>query len=312
MRNDIFLFGGIIIFFFVLWLYSGGPTKPISFAGPYITPITDTGVQSIGYGGTGKYDAPNGNTPSGNTGGQSFLSRWFGDDSDTAVSAADRSPYAGKVQIEGGNPDSTELRSEYITIRSESNTDISITGWQLKSTKTSSQGVITTGARIARKEGVNRSDLSPIVLGPYMEAIVVSGRSPIEDSFLETECTGYLDEHDSFTPSLSNSCPDPLDELANQYGGNTRSYDQCYDYVSSLPSCRVDDDNDSDVPNSCRTFVDSRLSYSGCVSSHRNDADFYGDTWRVYLDSTRELWRTGGDTIELLDASGKVVDVYSY
>jgi hypothetical protein len=311
MRNDILLFVGIIIFFFVLWIYSGGPNKPISFAGPYITPITDVGTTQIGYGDGIDYGSANDYNTTNSSGG-SFLSRWFGGSSDVNIPAADQSSYAGKVSLDGGNPGTTDLQEEYMTIRSESDAPINVTGWQLKSVKTSAQGVIGTGARIADKGGVRRDELSPIVLAPYGEAIVSSGRSPIEDSFLETKCTGYLDENDSFTPSLGHSCPDPVDELANQYGGNTKSYDQCYDYVSTLGSCRTTFSDENDVPNSCQNFVDARLTYSGCVSSHRSDSDFYGDTWRVYLGSTRELWRTAGDTIELLDVSGKVVDVYSY
>jgi len=309
MRNDLFLFIGIIIFFFVLWIYSGGPNNPISFAGPYITPITDVGTTQVGYGDTKDFGSANDYNSSS---GGSFLGRWFGGDTGTNVPAADQSSYAGKVRIDGGNAGTTDLQSEYLILHSETDAPITITGWQLKSTKTSSQGVIGTGARVADKGGVRSSELSPIVLPAYGEAVVSSSRSPIEDSFLETKCTGYLDENGSFTPSLNHSCPDPVDELADQYGGTTKTYDQCYDYVSTLGSCRTTFSDENSVPNSCQNFVDARLSYSGCVSSHRSDSDFYGDTWRVYLGSTRELWRTAGDTIELLDATGKVVDVYSY
>ena len=50
MKSDGLFFLGVIAFFFILWFATGGPTRPMSFAGPYITPITDVGTVSSGYG----------------------------------------------------------------------------------------------------------------------------------------------------------------------------------------------------------------------------------------------------------------------
>ncbi len=40
----------ILIIFFALWVVGGGPSKPISFSGPFITPISDVGETQSGYG----------------------------------------------------------------------------------------------------------------------------------------------------------------------------------------------------------------------------------------------------------------------
>ncbi len=49
MNDGIFIIG-FFLFFFVAWVASGGPSKPISFAGPFITPVTTVGTTQSGYG----------------------------------------------------------------------------------------------------------------------------------------------------------------------------------------------------------------------------------------------------------------------
>jgi hypothetical protein len=307
MKNDAFLFVGIIIFLFVLWVYTGGPTKPISFAGPYITPVTNVGGESEGYGA----GSSGSNYTTSNSG--SFWGSWgkgSSGGSTTDVPAANRSPYAGKITLGGGNPGASDARQEYLTLQSQANTDVSITGWQLVSTKTGAHATIPKGVELAN---YSSSDPSSIVLSSGNLAIVTTGTSPVDDSFRETMCTGYLDSNGRFSPSLSNRCPSPLDELDRIYGGDARKYDQCSDYISTLSSCRVPNSNvPSGTSSSCRNFAESNLNYRGCISEHRNDADFRGSTWRIFLEESRELWRRSNETIQLLDANGKVVDQYSY
>ena len=50
MRSEFLFFLAMLVVFFVLWLAGGGPSKPISFAGPYITPITNVDQTQVGYG----------------------------------------------------------------------------------------------------------------------------------------------------------------------------------------------------------------------------------------------------------------------
>jgi len=188
---------------------------------------------------------------------------------------------------------------------------VDITGWRLVSEKTGTGATIGQGVVVAKK-----TDDVDIILKSGDEAIVVTGRSPVSDSFLETSCTGYLQgDNDKFTPSLSSGrCPAPLDDLSDYYGGTTASaYDKCEKYVNGISYCHVPENEDySGASNSCVNFIRDYFTYDGCVNNHRTDANFQGTTWRVYLKQTRELWRSSNDTIDLLDRNGNRVAQYSY
>ena len=54
------------------------------------------------------------------------------------------------------------------------------------------------------------------------------------------------------------------------------------------------------------------FNYNGCVDAHKNDADFMGNTWRVYLGRSSSMWRTKNELVKLLDKDGKTVDAFSY
>ena len=301
MKADALLFGAIIVFLFILWLYNGGPNNPISFSGPYITPITDVGQTSSGYGDT--------HTSAGSAIWESVTSA-LGSSGSGSSGTGKPSSYANSVFLGSGDAASSDVRSEYLTIRVSGSSPVDITGWRLVSEKTGASATIGQGVVVAK-----RTDSVDILLASGDKAIVVTGHSPIGDSFLETECTGYLADDDTFSPRLSTgSCPAPLDELSDYYGGtNASSYDKCEKYVSGYYSCSVpSNDSSSDAPSSCRNFIKDELTYNGCVSNHRTDTDFQGDTWRVYLDQSRELWRSSNDTIDLLDKSGNRVAQYSY
>ena len=65
MRSDVFLFIGILVIFcFIVWVASGGPSRPLSFSGPSITPTTGIVTSTITKG-------PSGITSGGNTTRQS-------------------------------------------------------------------------------------------------------------------------------------------------------------------------------------------------------------------------------------------------
>lgn len=311
MRSDVGLFVGILIFFFVLWVYSGGPNKPFSFSGPYITPITNISTSQIGYGPSANDAYRGGNTSSGNTNsGQAFWSRWTSSDPSAHVTFGNPSAYAGSVHLERGALGTNDVNTEYLIIRSGANAPVTITGWQLVGTKSGSHAVITQGTLIADPAG--RITPVPIVLSPGAEAIVTSGRSPFGASFLETACTGYLSRNAAFNPALGTRCPYPTDDLRAHYAGSQQwEFNQCADFLSGVSSCRVPNTDTTRLPASCQQFIDTNLNYSGCIANHRTDTGFLGTTWRIYLAQSSTLWRTN-ETIELLDATGKVVDEYSY
>lgn len=49
MKADALLVIVCLVMIYVAWIATGGPSRPISKAGPYITPVTRSGEESQGY-----------------------------------------------------------------------------------------------------------------------------------------------------------------------------------------------------------------------------------------------------------------------
>lgn len=49
MKADALFVIACLFMIYVAWIVTGGPTRPISKTGPYITPITRSGEESQGY-----------------------------------------------------------------------------------------------------------------------------------------------------------------------------------------------------------------------------------------------------------------------
>lgn len=320
MVSDGVFFVGILLFFFLLWFVSGGPTRPISFAGPYITPITDTGTVQEGYANDSAWFGF----------GSSFEGKWFGSDPMGGGSSAntqseirrleglvsdlqtfgESSPYRNQVSITGVSS-SVDVDNEYITIQLSRSapSPVTVSGWRVRSDATRNSATIPSGTELP-KSGVN--SVAPITLQPGDTLTLTTGDSPIGVSFRENTCVGYFAQRQSFVPSLQSSCPSPLDEFERYYEGNKLADDECYDYVRSLEQCTAVPNPPSDLSRACRELVDERLDYSGCVATHRNDADFSDSRWRAYLERSGTLWKTSREAIKLIDNNGKTVDLYTY
>jgi hypothetical protein len=165
--NDYLFYIALIFFFFIIWLYAGGPNNPISFSGPYITPVTDVGSTQVGYDdGNSVWNAYRGDVTSiGKT-----------DVLDSAVS-----PYSGSVSIVGSRPEEGSADREYLTIRSSMDDDVTITGWQLVSAKS--------GAQIRIPEGYDGSRKRAVRLSEGEEAVIFTstrGASELRESFRDS------------------------------------------------------------------------------------------------------------------------------
>jgi hypothetical protein len=298
--SDAWLIIGIFVFAFILWAATGGPNRPISFAGPYLTPINTVG--DIETGGTGGSSWWNSTGTGGNNGGGSWgngnLEEW-----------GEVSPFSNQVQISSGasGPAATSVSAEYVSIRATSGaSDVDVTGWKVISMETGATATIPQAQIIARQGGS-----ANVMLKPSHEVVMSTGSSPLGSSFRENTCIGYAAQGRTFTPSLRNSCPTALDELGNFFEGDAAAYNECRDAVSSFGRCTVPE-SPRGVSSRCRAFISDRLNYAGCVRVHQADADFYGNNWRVYLGSRTELWRTDNETLRLVDREGRTVDVYTY
>ena len=332
MQNEFLFFLAMMVFFFALWIAGGGPSKPISWSGPFITPVTDTGQSQIGYGDTSWVK---GITVTGSLPGvrqeevRGNLSSIENKLSDLQVEAKKQalfstpSPLRGMVQITGGSFGTTDPDQEYITIQvsSSAKEPITLTGWRLVSIATDKGATIGSGARIPQAGAVNNSE--PIRLSPGERAYVITGESPIGGSFAENMCTGYLESNQTFYPSLSRRCPSASGEFDRHFSGNPYKDNGCYTLIRETNSCTTPRES-TRISAACIDLIYSRLTYNGCVASHRNDTQFSSGVWRVYLgrteitrsnDSTSqygELWKSSRDGIKLLDENGLTVDLYTY
>lgn len=222
------------------------------------------------------------------------------------------SPYVGRVTFTGQNTWESSPAQEYVMLVANANNDapITLSGWSLQSAVSGARVNIPYGAAFFTLGIVN--NVQAVYLEPGTSAIVTTGISPVGTSFRENVCTGYLNELQPFTPTLSSQCPSPYGALPVT-ADNIRTYgDECIDYVNSLDQCHFPSNVPATLSPACRSFITNTFSYNGCVNVHRNEASFALPSWRVYLGLQTELWRNTHDVIRLLDEKGQTVDVFTY
>lgn len=313
--HDAWFFVGVLAFIFLIWVATGGPTHPLAFSGPSLAlpgalgggdylslPRAPFSVGNSHVSLPGSSSGSNGGDYSGNlpeiTGGV------FGTPS----------PYRGIVTLNhnvsgigSSNPsdESLEIRVSY-----NAGVPVDISGWRIISDSTRTSAVIPRGTEVPTSGIVNA--IENIVLSAGDRVIIASGVSPIGASFKENKCIGYFSTFQKFSPSLPQNCPSPSDELEAHYGPGYIRDPYCIDYVDKLSRCQVALTPPPSASSACQSIIVNYFNYNGCVNAHRNDADFLGDTWRVYLGRTSSMFRSRHEIVKLLDTSGKTVDAFSY
>jgi len=222
-----------------------------------------------------------------------------------------RSSSTGVSILDYSGTRASNPQEEYLVLyANQTNTGpVSISGWQLRSSRTGRNVII--GSGVATALVGQPTSPSPIVLAPGDSAIISTGRSPVGISFRENKCTGYLSQFQTFTPALSSRCPNPQAELASQRP-DLANDQSCSFAIAGLPSCQALTQPPSNIPAECGTFMQEHFTYNACVTTHRTDADFAGTQWRVFLGQSAEFWNNSGDTVTVLDAEGKVVAATTY
>lgn len=226
------------------------------------------------------------------------------------------SPYHAMVSLQTGNVYDTNPDREYLTLRAESAnaSGIDISKWYLRSYVTETTADIPDGDRTLLSW--RRPVPSPIVLLPGESAYLVTGFSPINTSFKENMCTGYLNDEEHFYPSLYEQCPYPKDEL-KRFGNKIElDNDRCYTFIESLSSCTEPAEERytrSSVGGACSVFIANTFNYADCVRLHRYDPYFdRNGYWHIYLGEHDELWRPQREIIQLIDEQDRVVSVIEY
>lgn len=228
-----------------------------------------------------------------------------------AENFGDPSPHRGRVHITS-NAARESIGSEYIGIEATgANTaPMMISGWSLQSAVTGIRAYIPRGSEVFILGAINSQ--ADVALAPGDSAIIASSYSPVGTSFRENMCIGYLSGVQAFEPPLYGRCPEPADAMPLT-ADNIRAYgENCIDFIRTIPACTYPASVPPGLSSACRAFVGSQLSYNGCVQRYRIRSAFLGDTWRMYLGASGELWRNSHDVIRLLDAEGRTVDALIY
>ncbi len=316
--HDAWFFIGIFVFIFLIWIATGGPLHPLAFTGPT---LAEPGAL-----GGGTYlslprapfsiGSPNVSLPGSSNGGNTS-----GGSSQTPLPVfvggsvfGQPSPYRGTVSMSHyvSGASSQDPGNEYVEIdvASDAGIPVDLTGWTLESDATGNAVTIPQGTEIPTSGIVNAAQ--DIVLTPGERALVISGQSPIGASFRENKCIGYFSTFQRFSPPLPQNCPDPSSELSSSYGTGYLRDAKCIEYVNTLSRCQVALTPPLGASSACQSFLVTYMNYNGCVTAHRGDADFEGNTWRIYLGRTKPLWRAKNELVKLLDINGKTVDAFSY
>ncbi len=320
MQNDAWFFVGIFVFVFLVWVATGGPTREISFAGPTLAKPQELGggtymqlpraPYTLG-GVRGTSDSANGTTYNNN-----YTRNYYGSGGTLrgplyGIPFGTPSPYGKEVSLYS-HVSGASTTKEYLQLSLSRNAaaPVRITGWWFESQITGKSAAIPGGTQVPTTNAVNQK--TGIILSPGEKAYIHTGGSPIGTSFRENKCTGYLNEFQDFTPRLGRSCPKALGELQTYYGPYYLRDTSCVDYVKKIPTCSAELFPSSKLSRSCRDFARQYLNYNGCVAVHKNDPDFHGKTWHIYLGYSKPLWRARNEVIKLLDLHGNTVSVFTY
>lgn len=317
--HDAWFFIGVFVFIFLIWVATGGPLHPLSFTGPRLSLPgvlgggTYLSLPRAPYGVGGSNVVLPGSSNGQNVPGSSYNSG-TSIPTITGSTFGTPSPYRGLVSINhyvsGAN--SSDPGNEYvqISVAQGAVVPINLSGWILRSEASGSSVIVPKGTEVPISGTINEAE--DIILTPGERAIVISGRSPIGASFRENKCIGYFSTFQHFSPPLPQNCPVPSDELISFYGADYIRDASCIDYVDKLSRCQVQLSPPPTISGACQSFVIKYFNYNGCVDAHKNDVDFSGDTWRIYLGRTTPMWRTKHEVVKLIDSSGKTVDAFSY
>lgn len=223
------------------------------------------------------------------------------------------SPFRERITITSVNG-SRNARpiDESVTIRfggffsgfSKGDERIDIGGWTLENRR---------GTRVeipSASEVYGATASAPIALHGGEEVIIATAHPTFSESFRENQCTGYLNEFHSFSPSLSEHCQTySLDELFARNLNNA-----CIDIILKSRRCRQVRIafEQIDAGNACIAFVGEHLNYAGCLKENREKSDFLLGTWRVFLRRSETVWDPTHDRVVLRDKNGLIVDEYSY
>jgi hypothetical protein len=299
-----------------LWFFTGGPQREVSHQGAYLKPPAplDTG-EAYGkyYAGKSTSEKETLDLPESPAvvlkQAESKIEGFF-EQSEEAKKIHETSLLSKSFSFDGvAGAKNTKVDEEYIRIVASeyANNSALISNLMLKG-RSYGIAVLVPKATNLPLMGVS-STKTDVSLPPGGRAIISTGRSPIGTSFRVNACSGYLDQFQNYTPALFKECPLPKEELA--LSGIKES--SCEMFAEKLPRCRLySGAYPSEISTSCKNFIAEKLNYNSCALRHKDDAGFYKNEWRLFLDKKSELWAEKSEIIRLLDSRGNTIDAITY
>jgi len=216
------------------------------------------------------------------------------------------SSHYGDIEIDDVFYDEDNFEDDYLILENNSDELINIGGWTIETTN----GTVTIPQAIHKlRHPLSLNTPSDVKLAPDDEIIISSNISPHGENFRVNKCTGYLDQYEQFEPSLDEDCP----ELNESEYSHLSS--DCREFIDDLDKCEIPDYSDNykiSFDSECTNFLNNKFNYKQCYDDHEQEADFFGDEWRVFLGKSIDIFNNNSDTIILRDNSGLLVDKYSY
>lgn len=200
-----------------------------------------------------------------------------------------------------------------ITVNRDSG-PINISRWYVESYVTDKRAAVPDGVPVY-KDGSTINHTKSVVLEPGQRAFLITGESPLKDSFQENSCIGYVTKDKSFYPNVTASCESPI-ELMERYGDIELDDDSCYDFVRRIGRCETIEEDDPRIKNlsgKCERFIENTYNYRGCVDmfGSRTEFDDVND-WYLYFERSERLWRDKREIIRLMDEYDEVIAVLEY
>lgn len=216
------------------------------------------------------------------------------------------SPYYQKIKISQVFPNEENFRNDYLILENNSEEQINISGWRLKSRK---DELTVPKATNKLRAPFSNKDYSDIKLPADGRILISMGASPQDINFRLNQCAGYLDQSDKFFPSLAKECS----LIApSQYSHLKKT---CRDYIEGLDQCEIPDytgNFEIGADSDCTGFLNEKFNYNYCFSQHEKETDFLRDEWRVFLSRSLDFLNNDTDKLILRDKNGLLVEEYSY
>lgn len=218
--------------------------------------------------------------------------------------ASQLSPYYGEVRIGSVSPGSAYYYGTIVLDTDfpyEATGTIDITGWQIK-TRDSGEYI---PQAIDVYDPTGLTPPSDILMKNGDDVYLYSSSAPF--NLRLNECIGYIANVADFSPPLPSYCPQVNQSQIQNFTG------ECQEYIDSIGACQQPDMSSPQIPRTdyaCQDYLENNFTYKSCFEAHDDDPNFLSD--QVWVWTGSNVADPYHDSVELLDRSGLLVDLYTY